>query len=155
MYFVYVFIYVICYIFIYLCIYFYRDQRFCLAPDGDFFNCIKDKKASVVTDTIKEISPSGILLNDSNIELEADVIVMATGLKLQVLSDIEFRVDDVVVDVSSKFIYKGLMINDLPNVMKCLGYTNASWTLKCDLTCNFTTRIINHMDEINCKFISN
>lgn len=94
------------------------------------------------------------MLNEANKEIKADIIVMATGLKLQVLSDMEFKVDDVVIDVSTKYIYKGLMISDIPNVMKCLGYTNASWTLKCDLTCNFTTRIINHMDKINCKSIS-
>ncbi|MBS0274374.1 MAG: NAD(P)/FAD-dependent oxidoreductase [Proteobacteria bacterium] len=122
------------------------DQRLCLVPDSDFFQAIKNEKASVVTDHIEAFTPAGIKLKSGK-ELEADIIVTATGLKLELLGGLQVTVDGEARDLSKSMSYKGLMYSDVPNLASCFGYTNASWTLKCDLTCEFVTRLLNYMDR--------
>jgi len=121
------------------------DQRMCLVPDGDLFRAISGGGASVVTDTIASFTERGIEL-DSGEELEADVIVTATGLNLLFLGGIELRVDGEAVDLPGKMTYKGMMLSGVPNFAFTVGYTNASWTLKADLTSEFVCRLLRHMD---------
>jgi len=122
------------------------DQRLCLVPDSDLFQSIKTGKASVVTDTIERFTPKGIVLKSGK-ELEADVIVTATGLKLVNLGELQVSVDGTPVNMSKTMSYKGMMYSDVPNLASAFGYTNASWTLKCDLTCEYVTRLLNYMDK--------
>jgi monooxygenase len=122
------------------------DQRLCLVPDGDMFNALKDGSASIVTDHIDQFTETGIKLKSGK-TLDADLVVTATGLDLQVLSGMEITVDGKLMDLSSTINYKGMMYSDIPNLASSFGYTNASWTLKCDLTCGYVCRILNHMDE--------
>jgi monooxygenase len=121
------------------------DQRVCLVPDGDLFKALRGGKASVATDTIETFSENGIKLT-SGAELEADVIVTATGLNLLALGGMEIAVDGREVALNETIGYKGMMFSDVPNLAIALGYTNASWTLKCDLTCEYVCRLLNHMD---------
>jgi monooxygenase len=120
------------------------DQRICLVPDGDLFAAIRSGSASVVTDQIETFTEKGIQLRSGH-ELEADLVVTATGLNLVVLGDVEFTVDGERVDLSRTLNYKGMMFSDVPNLASAFGYTNASWTLKCDLTCAYVCRLLNHM----------
>jgi monooxygenase len=122
------------------------EQRLCLVPDGDLFKSIRDKRASVVTNEIDTFTRNGIKLKDGS-ELEADIIVTATGLVLQVLGGLEVSVDGRTVDFARTLNYKGMMYSDIPNMASAFGYTNASWTLKCDLTCEYVCRLINYMDR--------
>ncbi len=122
------------------------DQRLCLVPDGDLFAALKAGRASMVTDRIDRFTPGGIRL-ESGGELEADLIVTATGLDLQVLGGVALDVDGVPVDPAATFNYKGMMYSDVPNLASSFGYTNASWTLKCDLTCEYVCRLLNHMER--------
>jgi cation diffusion facilitator CzcD-associated flavoprotein CzcO len=126
------------------------DQRLCLVPDGDLFRAIRDKRASVVTNEIDTFTENGIRLKDGS-ELEADIIVTATGLNLQVLGGLEVSVDGRAVDFAKTLNYKGMMYSDVPNLASAFGYTNASWTLKCDLTCEYVCRLINYMDRRGYK----
>ena len=126
------------------------DQRLCLVPDGDLFRSIREKRASVVTNQIETFTPKGIKLKDGS-ELEADIIVTATGLNLQVLGGLVVEVDGRVVDFARTLNYKGMMYSDVPNMASAFGYTNASWTLKCDLTCEYVCRLINYMDRRGYK----
>jgi cation diffusion facilitator CzcD-associated flavoprotein CzcO len=121
------------------------DQRLCAVPDGDLFKSIKDGSASVVTDHIDRFTEKGILL-ESGQELEADIIVTATGLKILFLGGIEVRVDGQLVKPNEKLLYKGMMLEDVPNLVLAFGYTNASWTLKADLTSEYFCRVLKHMD---------
>jgi monooxygenase len=123
------------------------DQRLCLVPNGDLFEAIGEGRASVVTDHIDTFTESGIRLK-SGTELEADVIVTATGLNLLALGGIEIAVDGREVKLSETMSYKGMMLGGVPNFAFAVGYTNASWTLKCDLTCEYVCRLLNHMDEL-------
>jgi monooxygenase len=125
------------------------DQRVCLVPDADLFEAINSGKAEVVTDTIDTLTPDGIRLRSGE-ELKADVIVAATGLKLQLLSDVEFSVDGAVRRLNETLTYKGLMFSDVPNLSYSFGYTNASWTLKADLTAGFVCRLLNHLRDRGC-----
>lgn len=120
------------------------DQRLCLVPDSDLFDALRSGKASVVTDTIDHFTPNGIALASGD-ELAADVVVTATGLELQLLSDVTFSLDGAPVDLSKTFNYKGMMFSDVPNMATSFGYTNASWTLKADLTCAYVCRLLNTM----------
>jgi cation diffusion facilitator CzcD-associated flavoprotein CzcO len=122
------------------------DQRLCLVPDGDLFRAIRENRASVVTAEIDSFTKGGIRLKDGR-ELEADIIVTATGLVLQVLGGIEVAVDGRSVDFAKTLNYKGMMYSDVPNLAAAFGYTNASWTLKCDLTCEYVCRVLNYMDR--------
>jgi monooxygenase len=122
------------------------DQRVCLVPDGDLFKAIRNGRASVVTDHIETFTATGIKLK-SGAEIEADLVVTATGLNLQVLGGLEITVDGQRVDLSKTLNYKGMMYSDVPNLASAIGYTNASWTLKCDLTCEYVCRLLKHMDK--------
>ncbi len=122
------------------------DQRFCVAPEGDLFEAIRDGRASVVTDHVERFTPTGILL-ESGTELEADVVITATGLQLLFFGGAEVMVDGEPVDLPSRMIYKGMMLEGVPNFAVAVGYTNASWTLKCELTCDYVCRLLNHMHE--------
>ncbi|MGY3605858.1 MULTISPECIES: flavin-containing monooxygenase [unclassified Bradyrhizobium] len=122
------------------------EQRLCLVPDGDLFKSIREKRASVVTSQIDTFTRNGIRLKDGS-ELPADIIITATGLVLQVLGGVEVSVDGRIVDFAKTLSYKGMMYSDVPNLAATLGYTNASWTLKCDLTCEYACRLINYMDR--------
>jgi monooxygenase len=120
------------------------DQRMCVVPDGDMFKVIRQGKASVVTDHIERITAKGILLK-SGTELEADLIITATGLELQVMGGVKLIVDGTPVSFPDKLSYKGMMLSDVPNMVAVTGYTNASWTLKADLTMGYACRLLNHM----------
>ena len=120
------------------------DQRLCLVPDGDLFAALREGRASVATGRIDRFVPEGIRL-ESGDTLGADIIVTATGLELQLLSDVAFSVDGAPVDLSKCLNYKGMMYSDVPNLASSFGYTNASWTLKADLTCMYVCRLLNTM----------
>jgi len=121
------------------------DERLCAVPDGDMFEVIKEGKASVVTDHIERFTDEGILLKSGE-ELEADIVVTATGLILQVLGGAEVTVDGEPVKASEKLYYKGAMLEDVPNLAMVFGYTNSSWTLKADLILDLVCRLLNRMD---------
>jgi cation diffusion facilitator CzcD-associated flavoprotein CzcO len=120
------------------------DQRLCLVPDADLFQALRSGRASVVTDTIDTFTETGIRL-DSGAELEADLVVTATGLVLKVMNGLTLTVDGRRVDPGDTLSYKGMMYEGVPNLASSFGYTNASWTLKCDLTCEYVGRLLNHM----------
>jgi monooxygenase len=121
------------------------DQRMCLVPNGDLFKAIREGKASIVTDQIETFTPTGVKLA-SGAELEADVIITATGLNLVALGGMELVVDGKEIALPDTMGYKGMMLSGIPNLAIALGYTNASWTLKCDLTCEYVCRLLKHMD---------
>ena len=127
------------------------DQRVCLAPDADFFSALKGGRAEVVTDHIERFTPKGLRLKSGR-TLEADIVVAATGLKLQLLGGVALSVDGEPLSLSQSMGYKGAMFSDVPNLAACFGYTNASWTLKCDLTCGYVCRLLNHMDRRGYAF---
>jgi monooxygenase len=122
------------------------DQRVCLVPNGDLFKVIRDGRASVVTDHIESFTEKGIALRSGG-ELEADLVVTATGLELKVLGGVALTVDGRSVDLGKTMSYKGMMFEGVPNLASCVGYTNASWTLKCDLTCEYVCRLLDHMEK--------
>jgi monooxygenase len=126
------------------------DQRFCVVPNGDLFKAITAGTASVVTDQIVTFTEKGLLL-ESGTELDADIVVTATGLELLFIGGIGLSVDGEEVDLPSKLTYKGMMLEGVPNLALAVGYTNASWTLKCDLTCQYVTRLANHMHETGLR----
>jgi cation diffusion facilitator CzcD-associated flavoprotein CzcO len=120
-------------------------QRLCVAPDGDLFAAITAGDASVVTDTVVRCTSTGLLL-ESGQELDADIIVTATGLELLLVGGMELRVDGVVVDAPETVAYKGMMLTGVPNFAFAIGYTNASWTLKCDLVSRYVCRLLEHLE---------
>jgi cyclohexanone monooxygenase len=122
------------------------DQRVCVVPDGDMFHAIREGRASVETDTIERFTPTGLRLTSGK-ELQADVVVFATGLQLNVLGDATFIVDGQVVRPNQALSYKGMMLSDVPNCAIAFGYTNASWTLKADLTAAYVCRLLRYMDR--------
>ena len=121
------------------------DQRLCLVPDGDLFEALRTGRASVVTAEIDTFTPACIRLRSGE-ELPADIVVAATGLKVNLMGDAEILVDGVRQDLSQAFTYKALMFSGVPNLIFTFGYTNASWTLKADLTADWACRLIEHMD---------
>ncbi|HEY3829358.1 MAG TPA: NAD(P)/FAD-dependent oxidoreductase [Solirubrobacteraceae bacterium] len=121
------------------------DQRLCLVPDGDLFEAIRAGRASVATDRIETFTEKGLKL-ESGAELEADLIVTATGLNLLALGGLELVVDGREIELSETMSYKGMMLSGVPNFAFSIGYTNASWTLKCDLTCEYVCRLLAHME---------
>jgi monooxygenase len=121
------------------------DQRLCLVPDADLFKALHDDSAEIVTDRIASFTEHGIKL-ESGTELEADIVVTATGLNLLFLGGMTISVDGVEPDMPRALTYKGMMLSDFPNFAYTLGYTNASWTLKADLTSEYICRLLNHMD---------
>lgn len=120
------------------------DQRLCLVPDADLFAALREGKASVVTDTIDRFTENGIRLVSGK-ELEADLVITATGLEIQLLSGIPVTVDGKRFEPAKHMTYKGMMFSDVPNFAISFGYTNASWTLKSDLTAGYVTRLLNAM----------
>ena len=122
------------------------DQRLCLVPDSDLFRAIKAGKAAIATGTIERFTQTGIRL-DSGEEIEADLIVTATGLKIDVAGGVEFSIDGAPTDLSSHMVYRGLMFGGVPNLAMLFGYTNASWTLKVDLSCDYLCRLLRRMDR--------
>lgn len=122
------------------------DQRLCLVPDSDLFCSIREGKSSVVTDEIEKFTETGLQLKSGE-RLDADIIVTATGLVLKLMAGLQLFVDDKPVDMSKTMAYKGMMYSDVPNLASAFGYTNASWTLKCDLTAEYVCRLLKYMDE--------
>jgi monooxygenase len=129
------------------------DQRLCLVPDADLFQAIKQGRAEVVTDHVESFTEGGIRLK-SGAELKADIIVTATGLNLQVMNGLSLTVDGRAVDPGQTLSYKGMMYEDVPNLASAFGYTNASWTLKCDLTCEYVCRLLNHMRRTGLRQVT-
>ena len=121
------------------------DQRLCFVPDGDLFDALRSGRASVVTDRIAGFDATGIRLA-SGAHLDADVIVTATGLRMRIMDGVSLTVDDQPVNLATTMAYKGAMYSDVPNLASALGYTNASWTLKVDLTSEYVCRLLNHME---------
>ena len=122
------------------------DQRLCLAPNADIFRSIRAGRASVVTDRIETFTETGLQLSSGE-RLDADIIVTATGLVLKLMAGLQLFVDGAAVDLSKTMAYKGMMYSDIPNLASAFGYTNASWTLKCDLTAEYVCRLLKHMDK--------
>ena len=122
------------------------DQRFCVAPDGDLFKCIRDGKAEIMTDQIDSFYKNGIKLKSGK-KVEAEIIISATGLKLLAFGDIKITIDSIPFNPSNSTTYKGLMLSGLPNLIFFAGYTNASWTLKSDLTSEYANRLLKIMGK--------
>jgi monooxygenase len=122
------------------------DQRICLVPDGDLFAAIRSGRAEMVTDAIAEVVESGIRFS-SGTTLPADIIVAATGLVVKLMGGAEILVDGVPAKFNEKLVYKGAMFSGIPNLALAFGYTNNSWTLRCDLTARFVCRLLKYMDR--------
>jgi monooxygenase len=129
------------------------SERLCLVPDSDLFRAIRSGRASVATGQIATFTPRGIRL-ESGEELEADIIVTATGLVLQAFGGIELAVDGRAVDPATRLAYKGVMLSDVPNFASVFGYINASWTLKADLICSYVCRLLNAMDRRGARQVT-
>ena len=126
------------------------DERVCVVPKGDLFTAIREDRATVVTDTIDTFTPTGIRLASGE-ELPADVVITATGLEVLFLGGVELSVDGEPLVPHDHLTYKGMMLDDVPNLAMTVGYTNASWTLKAELTCQHVCRILNHMRSTGSK----
>ncbi|MEU4236955.1 NAD(P)/FAD-dependent oxidoreductase [Actinoplanes sp. NPDC026619] len=122
------------------------DQRLCVIPDGDLYQVIRDGRASVVTDHIDHFEPGGIRLKSGEL-LEADVVVSATGLSLIPMGGVQASIDGTPVDIGEHAAYRGLMLSGVPNLAYCIGYTNASWTLRADLCHRYVMRLLKHLDR--------
>jgi monooxygenase len=122
------------------------DQRLCVVPDGDLFKAIHRNDVDIITDHIDTFTKTGITLQSGK-ELDADIVVTATGLQMLALGGMEIIVDGHKVQLNETVGYKGMMFSGVPNLAAAIGYTNASWTLKCDLVCQYVTRLLRHMDE--------
>ena len=122
------------------------DERLCVVPNGDLFRVLRRGEASIVTDHIETFTETGIRLKSGE-ELPADIVVSATGLQIQLAGGAELEVDGVPVDTRERMLYKGVLMDGVPNSMFVIGYTNASWTLKADLASEYFSRLVKHMDE--------
>jgi len=122
------------------------DQRLCLVPDGDLFKVLRNGRASIATDEIARFTRDGLQLKSGE-AIPADIVVTATGLKVQLMGGARLTVDGALVDPGKRLLYKGAMLDGVPNLAFAIGYTNASWTLKCDLTSQFVRRLLDHMDR--------
>lgn len=120
------------------------DQRLCAVPDGDLFAAIREGRAEVVTDHIDHFNKEGIELKSGQ-QLDADIVVLATGLNLKFAGGVQYSVDNRVLDFTEHFIFRGMMFSGLPNMAFTVGYTNSSWTLKADLTAKYVSRLLNKM----------
>ena len=120
------------------------DQRLCVAPDGDLFKALGNGRASVVTGRIAEFTPGGIRL-ESGAELPADIVVSATGLAMRFFGGVELSVDGKPVDIAERLVYKGTMIEGVPNFAFAFGYTHSSWTLKVDLSARYVAKLLRYM----------
>ena len=121
-------------------------QRIAFIPDGDFFKAINSGQASIVTDEIEKFTKKGLLLKSGE-ELEAEIIVTATGFNMNVLGDIDFKIDDTPIDFSKTVTYRGMMFTGVPNLLWVFGYFRASWTLRADLLADFVCRLLKHMHK--------
>ena len=128
------------------------DQRLCAVPDGDMFSAIREGKAEVVTDHIDHFNSSGIALKSGN-QLDADIVVIATGLKLKFGGDIAYRIDGEEVDPTERFVYRGMMLEGVPNLAMSVGYTNSSWTLKTDLTAKYVCGLFKKMKRGGYSYV--
>ena len=122
------------------------DQRLCIAPDADLFRVMREGRVSLVTDSIETFTENGLQLKSGG-QLDADIIITATGLVMKLISGLHPAVDGLRVDLPKTLVYKGMMFSNVPNLAFAIGYTNASWTLKCDLTSEYVCRLLNHMDQ--------
>jgi hypothetical protein len=122
------------------------DQRLCIAPDADIFRSMREGRVSVVTDHVETFKQNGVLLKSGR-TLDADIIITATGLQMKLISGMQLNVDGEPVNFPKTLVYKGMMFSDVPNLAFAIGYTNASWTLKCDLTSEYVCRLLNYMDQ--------
>ena len=128
------------------------DQRLCVVPDGDLFKVIRDGQAVIETETISHFNRHGIVL-DNGREVQADIIVLATGLKMQLLGGANLSINNHPISFNDSMVYKGMMISDVPNLIYTFGYTNASWTLKADLTSNYLCKLLNYMSTHNYSVV--
>ena len=128
------------------------DQRFCIVPDGDLFRALRQGRASIVTDTVDRFTPDGLRLGSGQ-ELEADVVVTATGFQLLTFGAMELVVDGVQVDPGRTLAYKAMMLSGVPNFAFTIGYTNASWTLKADLIAAYVVRLLTHLDATGARSV--
>jgi cation diffusion facilitator CzcD-associated flavoprotein CzcO len=122
------------------------DERLCLVPNGDLFKVLKSGEASVITDQIETFTEKGILLKSGR-ELEADIIITATGINLQLLGGMQLSVDGDAREMRGQMTYKGVLVENIPNLAWIIGYTNASWTLKADIAGAYLCRLFKHMDD--------
>ncbi|OTG99712.1 flavin-containing monooxygenase [Acinetobacter sp. ANC 4973] len=122
------------------------DQRLCVVPDGDLFKILRSGKASIETDQIEQFTEKGIQLKSGQ-HLDADIIVSATGLEIQILGGIKATIDGKPMNTSKHMLYQGIMVSDVPNMAMIIGYINASWTLKVDIAAEYICRMINYMDK--------
>ncbi|WP_275689969.1 flavin-containing monooxygenase [Diaminobutyricibacter tongyongensis] len=122
------------------------DQRLCVVPDGDLFAALRSGSATIVTDEVRRFTASGIELASGR-HLDADIVVTATGLRIVAVGGIELEVDGVSVDPADRLVYKGLMFAGVPNLAWCVGYTNASWTLRADLSSRYVCRLLSYLDR--------
>ncbi len=127
------------------------DQRLCLVPDNDLFDAINEGRVEIVTDTIEQFVPEGIRLISGK-TISADMIVTATGLKIKLLGGMEIWTDNKFIETGRLHSYRGVMFDNVPNFAVAIGYTNASWTLKCDLNCFFVAKVLNHLTANNYTF---
>ena len=128
-------------------------QRIAFLPDGDLFQAISAGQASIVTDEIETFTETGITLKSGD-ELEADIIVTATGFNLSVLGDIAFTIDGELLDFADTVTYRGIMFAGVPNLVWVFGYFRASWTLRVDLVSDFVIRLLRHMDELSARRVT-
>jgi monooxygenase len=126
------------------------DQRLCLVPDGDLFKGIRDNKVSMVTGAIERFTERGLRLAGGE-AIEADIVVAATGLNVVTVGKARLSIDGKPANVPEAMVYKGMMLSDVPNMMFIFGYTNASWTLKADLACEFLVRMLKRMDKVGAR----
>lgn len=122
------------------------DQRLCVVPDGDLFKILREGRASVETDQIEKFTETGIQLKSGK-HLDADIVVSATGLNIQILGGIQATIDGKLMNTSQHMLYQGIMVSDVPNMAMIIGYINASWTLKVDIAADYICRLINYMDK--------
>ena len=121
------------------------DQRLCAVPDGDLFKSLRSGEASIVTGHIDQFEPNGVRLRNGEL-VEADAVIIATGLKVKMFGAIPLTVDGVPVSVPDSFVFRGMMLSDVPNYAFAIGYTNSSWTLKVDIICKYLCKLIKEMD---------
>jgi len=126
------------------------DQRLCVVPDGDLFKILREGRASVETDQIEKFTANGVQLKSGK-HLEADIVVSATGLNIQILGGIKATIDGKPLNTSEHMLYQGVMVSDVPNMAMIIGYINASWTLKVDIASEYVCRLLNFMDEKGYK----
>lgn len=129
------------------------DQRVCLVPDADLFKALKSRRAEIVTDHIDTFTPTGVVTRSGQ-TIDADIVVPATGLQIQFLGGAEMTLDHQPINLNEMTVYRGMMLSDVPNLAVVFGYTNASWTLKADLTCEYVMRLLNYMDEKDISVVT-